>query len=147
MIPNYATLDDAKTQLPATLLEDVDDTTLGRLVSHASRTIGKATRHATYDTDDDHLPRSETLRNVFREATVAQVRSWIEANLVEELFTGGATTEARVSSSGINGKSVSFDHSQSDAARAHLIGGGLGAEASLILDQVGLLGGLPGVYR
>lgn len=144
---NYATLNDAKADLPDDLVTGVDDTTLGRLVSHASRVVGRATRRAVYNTDNEGMPRSETLRTVFRDATVAQTRSWLEAGLVDEVFTGGVTMQASVSSSSSNGKSITFDNTASDAARAHLVGGGLGAEAELILESVGLLGGMPGVLR
>lgn len=146
-MPNYATLNDLKDQTPDTLLADVDDVTLGRLVTHASRTIRRATRNATYNTDHDHLPRSETLRHTFRDATTAQVRSWLEADAVEDVLTGGATAEATLSSTSSNGKSITLDNSAATTARTHLVGGGLGAEAELILDTMGLLGGMPGVYR
>lgn len=146
-MPNYATLNDLKDQTPDTLLADVDDVTLGRLVTHATLTIRRATRNATYSTDDDHLPRSETLRHTFRDATIAQVRSWLEADAVEDVLTGGATAEATLSSTSSNGKSITLDNSTATTARTHLVSGGLGAEAELILDTMGLLGGMPGVYR
>ena len=146
-MPNYATLDETKQTIPDTLLADVDDVTLGRLVTHASLTIRRATRNATYNTDHDHLPRSETLRHTFRDATTAQVRAWLEADAVEDVLTGGATAEATLSSTSSNGKSITLDNSAATAARARLASGGLGAEAELILDAMGLLGGMPGVYR
>lgn len=147
MMPNYATLDETKQTIPDILLAYVDDVTLGRLVTHASLTIRRATRNATYRADDNHLPRSETLRHTFRDATIAQVRSWLEADAVEDVLTGGATAEATLSSTSSNGKSITLDNSTATTARAHLVSGGLGAEAELILDTMGLLGGMPGVYR
>ena len=75
------------------------------------------------------------------------MRSWLEADAVEDVLTGGATTEATLSSTSSNGKSITLDNSAATTARTHLVSGGLGAEAELILDAMGLLGGMPGVYR
>ena len=138
----YATVDDL---LPH--INEAPDVNLDRLVRFASGIIQRATRRARYDTTPLGLPQDETLMTAMREATVAQIRAWVEADLWEQVATAGVKVGTVLKSSSINGKSITLDTSASDAARAHLLAGGLSLEAELILDNAGLLSGLPGVYR
>lgn len=124
----------------------LDEPALGRLVGIASGIIQRSTRRAVYATTPLGLPEDNDLLDAMRDATIAQVRAWHEANILGEVTTGGATAPATVKASGSNGKSITLDTGTSDAAKSHLLTGGLSLEAELILDGVGLLTGLPGVY-
>ena len=81
--------------------------------------------------------------DAFKYATSAQIQAWVDANILDELETGGATAEAIVSSSTNNGSSVTLDYSESTKARSLLLNGGLALGAQLILDDAGLLSGKP----
>lgn len=146
-MPTYVTVSELRGQAPNDTLDTYDDNTLTRLAAHASRIVRTHTRAAVYSTDLDGYPTYSPTRDALRDATAAQVIAWAEADMLGDVLTGGVKAEARVSSSSINGASVSLDTGQADAARAHLYAGGLGVEAMLILDDAGLLHALPGVYR
>lgn len=142
----YATLDDVKGQAPTGLFDEVEDATLTRLLRLASAAVGKATRAAIYDTDPNGMPSDLDKREAMRDATCCQIMAWVEAGVHGDILTSGATSKATVASSSINGASVSFDDTQGQAARSHLLGGGMGTEAALILEDAGLLGGLPSIW-
>lgn len=141
----YATTEDVKAQAPTHLLDDVDPKKITRLLRLASAVVGKATRAAIYNTEANGLPSDADKREAMRDATVYQLIAWVEAGVHEEILTNGATSQPSVSSSSINGSTVSFDNTQSAESRAHLLAGGLGVEALLILDEEGLLHGLPSI--
>lgn len=145
--PDYATIDQLREDAPPELLADTDARTLARLLRFASGLVRSHTKRAVYQTTEEGLPTSTGLRQIFREATTAQIISWLENDLTEDVLSGGVAAEVQVSSTSSNGKSLTLDTSTSDAARVHLTSGGLGAEAEMILDGVGLLGGMPGVSR
>lgn len=142
---NYVTVGEVLDLTPTDM--NLPEGKLLRLISHASRLIRHHTRGATYAVDADGLPTNEPVVEALREATAMQVVAWCETDMVNDVLTGGVTMEARVSSSSINGASVTLDSSMSERARQRLLDGGLGAEAMIILEDAGLLGGLPVVRR
>lgn len=146
-MPTYATVTELRGLAPNGMFDEHEPEPLQRLLDHASRIIRTHTRAAVYPTDRDGYPTYAPTRDAMRDATATQVIAWAEADMLTDVLTGGVRAEARVASSSMNGASVTLDHSVADVARAHLLSGGLGAEAMMILSDAGLLHVLPGVYR
>lgn len=111
----------------------------------ARMVVRRATRFATYPTSEGQ-PR-EPYRTALEEAVEAQCAAWQGAGLEDQVTSGGATAAPALTSTSNQGASLSFDTSSADGAKAYLLGGGLAPEAEAILDEAGLLGGLPGVWR
>nr|DAS39058.1 MAG TPA: head to tail adaptor [Caudoviricetes sp.] len=144
---SYATVDEFLRFDPTTPLAD-QQKLLARLLAHASGLVRHATRRAIYTTTPNGLPKDPDLLEAMQEATMVHVQALSDAGLAQAFFTGGATLDATVSSSSIDGASVTVDTSTADSARAALLAGGLAPDAEMILRDAGLLGGLPGiVYR
>lgn len=132
----------AKDAAPDTY-DEYSDAQLDGLITRASMLMRRHTRGALYAVDEYGMPTNQRIRDAFRDATSAQVLAWVQAELVGELFTDGATSEASVASSSNNGSSVTFDTSVATAARMHLLSGGLADGALLILEDAGLIGTQP----
>lgn len=132
-------LNDADTDL----YEELEDARLDRLINYASILMRRATRGAIYEVDEAGMPTNQFVVDAFKYATSAQIQAWVDANILDELETGGATAEAIVSSSTNNGSSITLDYSESSKARSLLLNGGLALGAQLILDDAGLLSGKP----
>lgn len=123
--------------------DGVDDDRLDRMINYASALMRRETRGALYSVDETGMPTNERIRDAFKYATSAQVQAWVEADIVDQLDTGGATSEALVASSSNNGSSVTMDYSESTKARENLLGGGLALGAMLLLEDAGLTSGKP----
>lgn len=121
------------------------DTQRVRALAHG--VLLRASRTAFYDADDTGRPTDPDLLEVWEAALDAQVRAWEAAHLTEHIVTGGATLPAGVASTSNQGASLTFDASTASAAIRHLVAGGIAPEAEFLLEQVGLTGGLPGVWR
>ena len=122
-----------------------DDRVLNRLIRHASGVIRCHTRRAVYAVTPAGGPADPDLADAFSDAVLALVESWVAAGLEAEVFTGGSRIEGTVTSSAINGASVTFDHSSAEQARAHLLAGGIPPEVETILRDTGLLSTSVGV--
>ena len=142
----YATIDDVKGDAPAETYNDVTDQQLVKLVEHATRIIRGATRAAVYDVTPAGAPTEPETIEAFRDATCAQVQAWVEGEVWGALLSGGAATDPVVKATSDNGASITFDTGLGDAAKAHLLTGGLALGAELILADAGLIGGQPGVW-
>lgn len=132
-------LNDADTDL----YEELEDARLDRLINYASILMRRATRGAIYEVDEAGMPINQFVVDAFKYATSAQIQAWVDAGILDELETGGATAEAIVSSSTNNGSSITLDYSESTKARSLLLNGDLALGAQLILDDAGLLSGKP----
>lgn len=113
----------------------------------AEGTILKATRHAFYDADNQGVPKDAHKREMWNAAITAQSEAWEAAGIAEAMLTGGANQAARVSATSNKGASLTYDHSQADAATQKLLAGGLSPLAEAYLMKGDLLGNLPGVVR
>lgn len=122
-------------------------TTAEDLRTLAEATILKATRYAFYDADDQGLPTDAYKHEMWIAAITAQTEAWAAAGINDAMLTGGANQAARVSSSSNKGASLTYDHSQADAATKKLLAGGLSPLAEAYLMKGDLLGNLPGVVR
>ncbi len=124
---------------------DITPTALRTLINIASASIRKATRAAVYVTNPAGLPEDEDTLEAFQNATKAQVLAIAQNGLTYTVISGGAATSGVVKSASDNGSSITYETGLSDRAVADLIGGGLCPEAKAYLDDMQLLGGLPGV--
>lgn len=122
-------------------------TTAEDLQTLAEATILKATRHAFYDADKQGAPKDAHQREMWDAAIAAQSEAWKAAGIAEAMLTGGANQAARVSASSNKGASLTYDHSQADAATQKLLAGSLSPLAEAYLMKGDLLGNLPGVVR
>lgn len=122
-------------------------TTAEDLQTLAEATILKATRHAFYDADEQGAPTDAHKREMWDSAISAQADAWKAAGIEEAMLTGGASQGAKVSASSNKGASLTYDHSQADAATKKLLAGGLSPLAEAYLMKGDLLGNLPGVIR
>lgn len=125
-------------------MADVEFTEPQRLI--ARRVVRMATRHAVYPTTSEGEPE-EPYRSAFAGAVEAQLRAYSEAGVLDQVGTRGATSPPVLKSTSNQGASLTFDTSRSDEAAAYLLDGGLAPEAEAILDEHGLLGGMPRVNR
>ena len=146
-MPAYVTVPEVKQLAPNQVLDGLTDLQLTRLTQHASRIIRSHTRAAVYATTTEGMPTDPRVRDAMRDAAATQIVAWAESGLTADVLSGGVTAQARVAKSTMNGASVDLDNSVADAARTHLLAGGLGVEAMMILDDVGLTHALPGVWR
>lgn len=112
----------------------------------ARRIIMRAIRHARYRVNKNGEPEHKVAVAIQR-AVDYQVDAWVLAGVGEDMLTRGATAEPRLKSTSENGASVTLDYGPADDAVAWLLGGGLCPAAEAVLDNAGLLGGLPGVWR
>ena len=107
---------------PAELPDGVDDPET--LLELASRLVDDATLTARYAVDAEGLPESASIRQLFRAATIAQVRFWHANGLDPAQGVVGATSERRAASKSIGSASVSYDSAaaqQSTAARVEAL--------------------------
>lgn len=140
---NYIDRTELLNDAPDGFYDGLDDTQLDRMISLASAIMRRETRGALYAVDDAGMPADGRIIDAFKYATSAQVQAWVEADITDQLSTGGATSEALVASSSNNGSSVTMDYSESAKAREHLLGGGLALGALLLLEDAGLTSGKP----
>lgn len=112
----------------------------------ARRVVMRAIRHARYRVTKSGEPEHR-VAVVIDKAVGYQVEAWLLAGVGEDMLTGGATAEPRLKSTSENGASVTLDYGRADDAVAWLLGGGLAPAAEAVLEDAGLLGGLPGVWR
>lgn len=112
----------------------------------ARRAVRKATRHAVYPTTSTGAPQ-EPYRTAIEDAVQAQLRAYRDAGALDHITTGGAAADPVLKSTSNQGASLTFDTSRADQAMDFLLAGGLAPEAEAILDDAGLLGGMPGVRR
>ena len=140
---NYIDRTELLNDAPDGFYDEVDDNRLDRMINLASAIMRRETRGAIYSVNEAGMPTDERIRDAFKYATSAQVQAWVEADITDQLSTGGATSEALVASSSNNGSSVTMDYSESAKAREHLLGGGLALGAMLLLEDAGLTSGKP----
>lgn len=144
--PVYATAEDlaaAPWSTPTTAGVD-------RLLATASRLVRRATMTAIYHTDADHLPTDEDLREAMRQATCAQVATWLAVK-VDPLAGGAQASAVLTASKSLGSGSISYDTSAAgsvNAAQAKADAAtSLGMDAYLILSEAGLVSSRPGAYR
>ncbi|MEK0056847.1 hypothetical protein [Corynebacterium sp. KPL2825] len=140
---NYIDRTELLNDAPDGFYDGLDDAQLDRMISLASAIMRRETRGALYAVDEAGMPTNERIIDAFKYATSAQVQAWVEADITDQLSTGGATSEALVASSSNNGSSVTMDYSESTKAREHLLSGGLALGALLLLEDAGLTSGKP----
>lgn len=125
----------ALTDLPEPLRDDPNATTLLR---RASLLVTNSIANARFTTDSEGMPTGDALEGA-REATVAQVSTWLSAGVNPVVgYKGKGKT---VTSKGSNGSTVAFaqDFAQEAYLNALAEGVALTDEALLILDTYGLL--------
>lgn len=145
MVMNYADPTALSEDAPAGALEGKTDEELGRLLTHASRLMRKATRRARYDTDEAGNPTRPNTIEAFRAATTAQVIMWIVYGVADDVLSGGLSVAPTIDTSSENGASIKLDNSTAQESRMRILSGGLAPEARAALDDEGLLDGLPTV--
>lgn len=109
-----------------------------QLIRRASVMVGVATRAARYEVTPAGLPADDDQAEAMRDAVCAQVNAWIIAG-VDPL---GESLSAKVTSSTIDGASVTLDVA-SEAADRQRIASTLCSDAWDILQLAGLIGGMP----
>ncbi|MGM5065726.1 hypothetical protein EU244_012830 [Rhodococcus qingshengii] len=91
------------------------------LLRHASSRVANACRCDIYDTQPNGLPVDDDIREALMEATCAQAERWKELNVNPAAGAGGLAVQ--VTSSSIDGSSVSTTAATVDAARAEALEG------------------------
>ncbi|MFJ7620054.1 hypothetical protein ACIQYZ_14760 [Rhodococcus erythropolis] len=86
------------------------------LLRHASSRVANACRCDIYDTQPNGLPVDDDIREALMEATCAQAERWKELKVNPAAGAGGF--DVQVTSSSIDGSSVSTTAATVDAARA-----------------------------
>lgn len=111
-----------------------------QLIRRASTMVGVATRMARYEVTPAGMPADDDQAEAMRDAVCAQVNAWHIAGVDP---TGDALT-AKVTSSTIDGASVTLD-AATEAADRQRIAGTLCSDAWDILTLAGMIGGHPWV--
>lgn len=145
MVMNYADPTALAEDAPEGALEGKTDQELGRLLTHASRMMRRATRRARYETDGAGNPTQEETIEAFRRATTAQVTLWLVYGVADDVLSGGLTVAPTVDTSSENGATIKLNNSTAQEARMRILSGELAPEARAALDDAGLLSGLPTV--
>ncbi len=125
-------------------------TNAASLIRSASRLVRRATLTAYYATDAAGAPTAVTVVQAMRDATCAQVASWVEAD-ISPLAGAAKASSAPVASKSLGSASVSYDTSAAAsvtamAARA-AAATSLCQEAGMILAEAGLIGTRPEAAR
>ena len=111
----------------------------GALLRSASSLIRSETKRATYATDADGYPTDVTLRQAFREATMAQAAYWSASGIDPAL--GAAGVKPLAASKSIGGASIAYSvYAATAEARANSAGA-LGPDAFYLLEDAGMLAG------
>lgn len=98
-MPVYATPDD---------VENVDVAgDLAAQLAYASALIDEHVLTALYATDEDGRPTDPTGRDAFRDAVVAQVKTWAALKIDPALGPAGVTREGSVTTKSIGSASIS----------------------------------------
>lgn len=126
----YATVDDLAAWTDTTPPGDADV-----LLREASTLVQAACLADLYDTDPDGYPTDATLRDAMRDATCAQVVFWAVHGI--DPTAGAAGLDAVVTSSGIDGASVSTNAADLAESKTASLGGVV-PTASRILRFAGL---------
>jgi len=109
------------------------------LLRHASSWVANACRCDIYDTQPNGLPVDDDIREALMEATCAQAERWKELKVNPAAGAGGC--DVQVTSSSIDGSSVSAAAGTVDAARAESLDGLCDLSVS-ILRNAGLASSL-----
>lgn len=125
------------------MLDDTDD--LERLIAVASGMVRSATRSARYAVDSAGKPSEDDIIDAFRDATCAQVATWVRAE-IDPATECLSDDSGRVASKAMGGRSVSYS-ATSGAVQAgrQAVAQGLCPEAWTILANAGLVGQQPAV--
>jgi len=91
------------------------------LLRHASSRVANACRCDIYDTQPNGLPVDDDIREALMEATCAQAERWKELNVNPAAGAGGF--DVQITSSSIDGSSLSTTAATVDAARAEALDG------------------------
>jgi len=91
------------------------------LLRHASSRVANACRCDIYDTQPNGLPVDDDIREALMEATCAQAERWKELKVNPAAGAGGF--DVQVTSSSIDGSSLSTTAAAVDAARAESLDG------------------------
>lgn len=118
-------------------------TNAASLLRSASTLIEAKTLTAIYRTTPDGYPASAAVRNIFKDAACAQASYWAANDLDPAAGPVKEATKRQAASKSIGGASISFESSQSGAQARVAALTELSPEAYNILNNVGLLNGLP----
>lgn len=91
------------------------------LLRHASSRVANACRCDIYDTQPSGLPVDDDIREALRDATCAQAERWKELKVDPAAGAGGF--DVQITSSSIDGSSLSTTAATVDAARAEALDG------------------------
>lgn len=103
-MPVYATQEDLPESFDPP--DNVDD-----LLELASGLVDTLLLTSVYSVDSEGLPTDEELRNTFRRAVVAQVKTWTALGLDPTLGAAGVNQKSQVSSKSLGTGSIAYQSS------------------------------------
>ncbi|MBY4571247.1 hypothetical protein ACN95_14600 [Gordonia sihwensis] len=134
MVLIYATAADIETWLGET--PDADKP-IARMLRQASIMVGRACRNDLYDVDSAGKPTDPDLLEAMRDATCAQVEVWLSLGI--DPAGGLAAMEPQITSTSVDGGSVSYDAGTSVRAKIRAAEA-LSPTSYSLLTAVGLAG-------
>lgn len=137
----YATTEDLTNWItPATAPDNA-----ASLLRSASTLIENRTVNAIYDTDADGYPESNSVRVIFRDATCAQAHYWAVNDLDPAAGPTAEFGKRQAISKNISGASIGYSVSLIETGTQSRVAAltGLAPETYSILNNVGLLNGIP----
>lgn len=135
----YATLDELEVFPGISIPEDKTSEQLEGLLQQASILVRQATVSARYEVDSAGKPSEDAIKEAFRDATCAQVKVWIDADIWNPSAVALTQPKRSLTSLSMGGRSEGYSGDSAEVTAARVgVASSLHTLALMILESEGL---------